>query len=118
MGKQQPNSSHISVQSVGHFLQQFLLIIWMMIFLTPSLLLNWYGMYDSGPHLLYEAKQSSATNSAGHDSFSKAAAITSPSLLCGERKRDSANAHSIKWQVARENLQKFLGKKPKSFKIS
>jgi hypothetical protein len=38
--------------------------------------------------------------------------------LCGERKRDSANAHSIKWQVARENLQKFLGKKPKSFKIS
>jgi hypothetical protein len=53
-------------------------------------------MYDSGPRLLYEAKQSSATNSAGHDSFSKAAATTSPSLLCGERKRDSANAHSIK----------------------
>jgi len=52
-------------------------------------------MYDSGPHLLFEAKQSSASNSAGHDSFSKAAA-TSPSFLCGERKRDGANAHSLK----------------------
>jgi hypothetical protein len=62
-------------------------------------------MYDSGPHLLFEAKQSSATNSAAHDSLSKAAATMSPSFLCGERKRDSANAHSIKWQVAWENFK-------------
>jgi hypothetical protein len=56
-------------------------------------------MYDYGHHLLFEAKQSSASNSAVHDLFSKAAAAattSSPLFLCGKRKRDGANAHSIK----------------------